>query len=127
MRDTLAALQPSLRQKQQRDHLDRSLNHYRKTRKRLDELAVNDRDRTPIRPEYVAGLVNRLAADDAVFTVDVGSPVVWAARYRGHERQASAGRIVQPRHHGVRAAASRSARRPPTATGRWSRWPATAA
>ena len=28
----------------------------RKTRKTLDELAVNDRDRTPIRPEYVAGL-----------------------------------------------------------------------
>jgi pyruvate dehydrogenase (quinone) len=81
VRDTLASLQPSLRQKQQRDHLDRSLNHYRKTRKRLDELAVNDRDRTPIRPEYLAGLVNRLAADDAVFTADVGSPVVWAARY----------------------------------------------
>jgi pyruvate dehydrogenase (quinone) len=81
VRDTLAALQPSLRQKQHRDHLDRSLNHYRKTRKRLDELTVNDRDRTPIRPEYVAGLVNRLAAEDTVFTVDVGTPVVWAARY----------------------------------------------
>jgi pyruvate dehydrogenase (quinone) len=81
VRDTLAALAPSLRQKQQRGHLDRSLNHYRKTRKRLDELAVNDRDRTPIRPEYVAGLVNRLAAEDTVFTADVGSPVVWAARY----------------------------------------------
>ena len=34
--DTLAALQPLLRQKQQRDHLDRSLHHYRKTRKSLD-------------------------------------------------------------------------------------------
>ncbi|GFG54622.1 hypothetical protein MAGR_60630 [Mycolicibacterium agri] len=44
--DTLAALQPLLHQKTQREHLDRSLNHYRKTRKRLDELAVNDRDRT---------------------------------------------------------------------------------
>ena len=81
VKDTLAALQPLLRQKDRRDHLDRSLRHYRKTRKTLDELAVNDRDRTPIRPEYVAGLANRLAADDAVFTVDVGSPVVWAARY----------------------------------------------
>jgi pyruvate dehydrogenase (quinone) len=79
--DTLAVLQPMLRQKDRRDHLDRSLRHYRKTRKTLDELAVNDRDRTPIRPEYVAGLADRLAADDAVFTVDVGSPVVWAARY----------------------------------------------
>lgn len=81
VKDTVAALQPLLRQKDRREHLDRSLRHYRKTRKTLDELAVNDRDRTPIRPEYVAGLADRLAADDAVFTVDVGSPVVWAARY----------------------------------------------
>ncbi|MDT5076855.1 MAG: hypothetical protein QOJ80_1492 [Mycobacterium sp.] len=79
--DTLAALEPMLVQKPDRAHLDRSLQHYRKARKTLDRLAVNDRDRTPIRPEYVAGLANRLAADDTVFSVDVGSPVVWAARY----------------------------------------------
>ncbi|MCV7063090.1 ubiquinone-dependent pyruvate dehydrogenase [Mycolicibacterium vaccae] len=79
--DTLSALQPMLRQKTDRTHLDRSLKHYRRTRKTLDDLAVNDRDRTPIRPEYVAALVNTLASDDAVFTADVGSPVVWAARY----------------------------------------------
>jgi pyruvate dehydrogenase (quinone) len=81
VKDTLVALQPLLRQKVGRDHLDRSLRHYAKTRKSMDALAVNDRDRAPIRPEYVAGLANRLAADDAVFTVDVGSPVVWAARF----------------------------------------------
>jgi pyruvate dehydrogenase (quinone) len=81
VKDTLAALQPMLRQKTQREHLDRSLRHYRKTRKNLDDLAVNDRDRTPIRPEYLAALADRLATDDAVFTVDVGSPVVWASRY----------------------------------------------
>lgn len=79
--DTLPALQPLLTAKTDRTHLDRSLRHYAKTRRRLDELAVNDRDRTPIRPEYLAALADRLATDDAVFTVDVGSPVVWAARY----------------------------------------------
>lgn len=79
--DTLAALQPLLRPKTTREHLDRSLRHYRKTRATLDSLAVNDRDKTPIRPEYVAALANRLASDDAVFACDVGSPVVWAARY----------------------------------------------
>jgi len=79
--DTLAALEPLLAPKTDRTHLDRALRHYRTTRRRLDELAVNDRDRTPIRPEYVAALVDRLAADDAVFTCDVGSPVIWAARY----------------------------------------------
>ncbi|UGU33019.1 ubiquinone-dependent pyruvate dehydrogenase [Mycolicibacterium smegmatis] len=79
--DTLAALQPLLRPKHDSEHLDRALRHYRKTRASLDALAVNDRDRTPIRPEYLAGLIDRLAAADAVFTCDVGSPVVWAARY----------------------------------------------
>jgi len=79
--DTLAALEPLLASKRDSGHLDRCLRHYAKTRKSLDSLAVNDRDRTPIRPEYVAAQASQLAADDAVFTVDVGSPVVWAARY----------------------------------------------
>jgi pyruvate dehydrogenase (quinone) len=81
VKDTVAALLPLVAEKSDRTHLDRSLNHYRRTRRSLDALAVNDRDRTPIRPEYVAGVVNRLAADDAVFTFDVGSPTIWAARY----------------------------------------------
>ncbi|HEU4360679.1 MAG TPA: ubiquinone-dependent pyruvate dehydrogenase [Mycobacterium sp.] len=79
--DTVAALRPLLARKRDHAHLDRALAHYRKTRRGLDTLAANDRGRTPIRPEYVAALANRIAADDAVFTVDVGSPVVWAARY----------------------------------------------
>jgi pyruvate dehydrogenase (quinone) len=102
VKDTLAALQPLLRQKSQRDHLDRSLRHYRKTRKTLDELAVNDRDRSPIRPEYVAGLANQLASDDAVFTVDVGSPVVWAARYLTMNGRR---RLVGSFNHGTMACA----------------------
>jgi pyruvate dehydrogenase (quinone) len=81
VKDTVAALQPLLVQKNDHGHLDRALNHYRRTRKSLDSLAVNDRNRTPIRPEYVAGLVDRLASDDTVFTFDVGSPAIWAARY----------------------------------------------
>ena len=81
VKDTVSALMPLLRPKSDTAHLERSLRHYRKTRATLDKLAGNDRDRTPIRPEYLAAEVNRIAASDAVFTVDVGSPVVWAARY----------------------------------------------
>lgn len=81
VRDTLDALAPRLTQHQDSTHLNRCLEHYRRTRRRLDDLAVNDRDRAPIRPEYVAAQASALASDDAVFTVDVGSPVVWAARY----------------------------------------------
>jgi pyruvate dehydrogenase (quinone) len=81
VKDTLVGLRPLLTPKHDRDHLERALRHYRKTRKSLDDLAVNDRDRTPIRPEYVARLVDELADDDAVFTYDVGTPTIWAARY----------------------------------------------
>jgi pyruvate dehydrogenase (quinone) len=100
--DTLAALQPLLTQKPSREHLDRSLRHYAKTRKAMDGLAVNDRDRTPIRPEYLAALADRLASDDAVFTVDVGSPVVWAARYL---RMNGRRRLVGSFNHGTMACA----------------------
>jgi pyruvate dehydrogenase (quinone) len=79
--DTITALRPLLNQASENGHLDRALKHYRKTRKSLDDLAVNDRDRTPIRPEYVARLASQLATEDAVFTYDVGTPTIWAARY----------------------------------------------
>ena len=71
----------SLTSKRSSRHLEQSLKHYATTRKDLDELAVDDRGRTPIHPQYVAKLVSDLASDDAVFLPDVGSPVVWAARY----------------------------------------------
>jgi len=84
VRDTLPALLPLLSVKTARparDHLDQARAHYARTRTSLDALAVNDRERTPIHPQFVARTIDRLAAEDAVFTVDVGSPVVWAARY----------------------------------------------
>ncbi|WP_129785363.1 ubiquinone-dependent pyruvate dehydrogenase [Promicromonospora panici] len=79
--DTVDALLPLLDDRTNRKHLDASLKHYVKARKDLDELADNDRNREPIHPQYLARLVSELATDDAVFVPDVGSPVVWAARY----------------------------------------------
>jgi pyruvate dehydrogenase (quinone) len=79
--DTIDALLPLLDDHANRKHLDASRKHYARARKGLDELADNDRNRTPIHPQYVARLVSELATDDAVFIPDVGSPVVWAARY----------------------------------------------
>ncbi|CAM3323605.1 ubiquinone-dependent pyruvate dehydrogenase [Nocardioides dubius] len=78
--DTLDALLPMLTAKTDRKHLDSCLKHYRKARESLDDLAVDDHKR-PIHPQYVARLISELASDDAVFIPDVGSPVVWAARY----------------------------------------------
>ena len=38
-------------------------------------------DRGPIHPQVTAAAVERVAADDAVFLADVGTPTLWAARY----------------------------------------------
>jgi pyruvate dehydrogenase (quinone) len=43
-------------------------------------LATADRGR-PIHPQYVTRALDQLASDDAVFTCDVGTPTIWAARY----------------------------------------------
>ena len=36
---------------------------------------------TPIHPEFLTSRISEVAAPDAIFTVDVGETVVWAARY----------------------------------------------
>ena len=79
VRDTAAALLPRIVRKSDRGHLNEARKHYAATRDKLDELATPGRG--PIHPQYLARLVDELATDDAVFIPDVGSPVVWAARY----------------------------------------------
>jgi pyruvate dehydrogenase (quinone) len=81
VRDTASALLPRLRERTDDRHLERARKHYRKTRASLDAQAVGDRDRTPVHPQYLTRLVDELAEPNAVFTVDVGSVVTWAARY----------------------------------------------
>jgi pyruvate dehydrogenase (quinone) len=78
---TLAALSPKLRTNDDDAHLSASLKHYRKARKGLDELATGERGRKLIHPQYVARTVDELAAEDAIFSCDVGTPTIWAARY----------------------------------------------
>jgi pyruvate dehydrogenase (quinone) len=78
---TIAALLPRLDQKSDSIHLDDARENYRKTRKGLDDLAQGRDGKRPIHPQQVARVLSELAADDAVFTCDVGLPTVWAARY----------------------------------------------
>ena len=80
VRETAEALLPLIDDGRSDSFAKESVEHYRKTRKGLDELAVDD-GRQPIHPQYVARLLDELASDDAVFTADVGSPVIWASRY----------------------------------------------
>src|ERR1700760_4584636 len=78
---TLSALLPKLKQNKETQHLKTSLEHYQKARKGLEELATDGGGKKPIHPQYVVRMLDELAANDAFFTCDVGTPTVWAARY----------------------------------------------
>jgi len=77
----IRALLPRLEQNQYETHLQESVEHYRMARKGLDDLATPNSNEKPIHPQYVARVLDQLAADDAIFTCDVGTPTIWAARY----------------------------------------------
>ncbi|HKU93697.1 MAG TPA: ubiquinone-dependent pyruvate dehydrogenase [Vineibacter sp.] len=81
VRATIEALLPLLTEKRDRAHLDRAVAHYQRTRRDLDQLAIGKPGKRPIHPQQIAKAISDLAADDAVFTCDVGLPTVWAARY----------------------------------------------
>jgi pyruvate dehydrogenase (quinone) len=61
---TIEALLPLLNVKTERRHLDSATAHYKKA----------------IHPQYLARVISEEAAEDAVFTADVGTPTIWAAR-----------------------------------------------
>lgn len=76
---TAGALLPMLASSSDGSHLEESLANYAAARKGLDDLAQPGRG--AIHPQYLARMISEIASDDAVFTCDVGTPTVWAARY----------------------------------------------
>jgi len=81
VRATLQALLPLLEQKGDDTHLAQAQRHYTKARKDLDELAKGSPGKQLIHPQQIAKAISDRAAQDAIFTCDVGLPTVWAARY----------------------------------------------
>ena len=81
VKTTLRALLPNLTEKTDDQHLSASIQHYQKARAALDDLAVGETGQKSIHPQYVAKVINELAGKDSIFTCDVGTPTIWAARY----------------------------------------------
>ena len=114
--DTIEALLPKLTAKDDSRHLDDSVAHYKKARAGLDELARGTPGHKPIHPQYLARLLSEAASEDAVFTADVGTPTIWAARYlvmNGHRRLLGSwvhGSMANAMAHAIGAQASQPGR-----------------
>jgi len=81
VKDTLEALIPMIETKDDTTFLGIQLEFYKEVKKNL-QIYVNDPGKPDaIHPEFVAAMINEVAAKDAIFTVDTGMCCVWAARY----------------------------------------------
>ena len=78
---TLKALLPKLKQNDSTVHLKESVEHYKRARRDLDDLTTPSKNGEPIHPQYAVRMLNEVAAEDAIFSCDVGTPTIWAARY----------------------------------------------
>ncbi|MFD3696386.1 pyruvate dehydrogenase [Streptomyces sp. NPDC058646] len=81
-RETLRALNARVKVKTDRRFLDRMLKKHADALEGVVKAYTRKVEKhTPIHPEYVASVLDELADEDAVFTVDTGMCNVWAARY----------------------------------------------
>ena len=78
---TIQALLRMLDPKTDDTFLLKQLKRYEGVKKDLAAYTENKGDIKKIHPEYVMSEIDKLASDDAIFTVDTGMTCVWGARY----------------------------------------------
>jgi len=81
VKSSLELLTPKIKQKENDTFLKSALKHYQSTVETFDKLASGTSKEGLIHPQYLTKLINKYASEDAIFTCDVGTPTVWAARY----------------------------------------------
>ena len=81
VKETLKVVMDKIETKTDGGHLKKFVDHYQEVRKGLDELAVGHPGKKPIHPQYLARMIDEVASENAIFSCDVGTPTVWAARY----------------------------------------------
>ncbi|MBO0886484.1 MAG: thiamine pyrophosphate-requiring protein [Acidimicrobiales bacterium] len=78
-KETLAALAPLLRPKEDRSFLEGAQEAMASWRKKME--GVEQSQGEPIQPQYLMRVIDRLATDDAILATDSGTIATWAARH----------------------------------------------
>jgi pyruvate dehydrogenase (quinone) len=78
---TTAALLGSVRARTDSRFLNKHLAETESSHELLQHYVLKGPRIKPIRPEYVAATLSELAADDALFFPDTGTPIIWTARH----------------------------------------------
>ncbi len=77
----LDALLPKVEQKSDRAFLDKALAEYAEIKAKFEEPVKHPGSKGAVRPEYMLHTLDRLADDNAIFTVDTGMNNVWTSHY----------------------------------------------
>lgn len=77
----LSALLPKVSAKTDSTFLDKALDDFAAIKDKFDEPVKNPGSKGSVRPEYMISLLDRLADDNAVFTVDTGMNNLWTSHY----------------------------------------------
>ncbi len=78
---TIQALLPLIKEKNNDDFLTEQLMCYEKVKENLLTYVNDNGSENKIQPEYIAYMIDKLADNQAVFTVDTGMTSVWGARF----------------------------------------------
>lgn len=81
IKDTIEALLPMIEEKTDKDFLNEMRKLHEQQEEKYASYVKAKSSEKNIHPEFVAAVVDEVAADDAIFTVDTGMSAVWAARY----------------------------------------------
>ncbi len=88
VKSTLEALLPKLRERTAAAFLEKRLAETRDFYELMNHYVEKGPGMKPIRPEFLAATLSLLAADDAMFFADTGTPCMWLARHiRGSARR----------------------------------------
>ena len=81
VKETIKALIPLLKEKEDDNFLKQQLEFYDKVKENQLTYVKDSGKENAIQPEFVTHILDRIAAKNAIFTVDTGMCCVWGARY----------------------------------------------
>jgi pyruvate dehydrogenase (quinone) len=81
VKETLKVLLPAIQERSDEQFLKKHLDETRDFHELLQHYVDKGPEIKPIRPEFLAATLSDLAAPDAMFFIDTGTPVIWAARH----------------------------------------------
>jgi pyruvate dehydrogenase (quinone) len=99
-KNTVTSLLELIKEGRSSAHLEQCVKNYQESRKDLDVLANGKTSHNLIHPQYLTRLLDEQAGQDTIFTCDVGTPTVWAARYLSMNGQR---RLIGSFNHGSMA------------------------